>query len=457
MANRAVVIGAGVTGLAAVETLRGCDDEATITLVGNERPYARMVLPYYMEGRIQEEALFTGDDAHFEDLRVDTRFGTSVRSIDAEGRRVVLTDGQELPYDSLLIATGSRAAAPPIPGADAEGILNLWTLEDARRFLAGPNSETVIIGAGFIASTILDAVMHCAKRVHLVEMEGQILPRMVDSASAELVSQHLRDRGVTIHTGTAVQSIETTGGRHQLTLAGGETITADAVILATGIHANTDCVDGTGVEVDAGIVVDGRMRSSVAGIYAGGDVAQGPILHLSERQVHAIQPTAVDHGRVAGANMAGQEVVYDGSLLMNIVATQGIEAASFGLWNATDRDTTLVLNPVNQIYRKYVWEDDQLVGGILVGASHALSAQNDVGMLKGLIQSGVALGPWKTYLEENPLDLRRVFVASGAAEKLLGSSLLAGRVSGNASFRFKRIAPRRSRSKHHSTLLTGAP
>jgi NAD(P)H-nitrite reductase large subunit len=229
------------------------------------------------------------------------------------------------------------------------------------------------------------------------------------------------------------------------------------VILATGIRANLDFLEGSGVETDAGILVDGRMQSSAAGLYAAGDVAQGPVLHLSERRVHAIQPTAVDHGRIAAANMLGHDVVYEGSLLMNIVATQGLEMASFGLWEGQGLETTQVENSKRRTYRKYVWQDDRLVGGILVGPTHAMSGQNDVGMLKGLVQTGVELGPWKQYLQESPLDLRRVFVASGAAKQLAESTLLSGRASLGGGFRFKRLPARRPRKSHHAAIVADSP
>ena len=176
-----------------------------------------------------------------------------------------------------------------------------------------------------------------------------------------------------------------------------------------------------------------------------------------ERRVHAVQPTAVDHGRVAAANMAGQDVRYAGSLIMNILAAEGLEACSFGDWRGVGREATVVENAQNRIYRKYVWNDDVLVGGILIGPTLAVTSANDVGMLKGLIQTGVHLGPWRAYLEENPLDLRRVYVASPAGAMLLESTLLTGRVSAGGGFRFPPLPALRKRTAHHATLLTGKP
>jgi hypothetical protein len=185
-------------------------------------------------------------------------------------------------------------------------------------------------------------------------------------------------------------------------------------------------------------------------------VAQAPDLLGGPRRVQAIQPVAVDHGRVAGANMAGHDVTYAGSLTMNILAAQDLEAVSLGRFDGSD-DAVVVANAANHVYRKYVFEGDRLVGAILLGPTVAVTGMNDVGMAKGLIQTGVRLGPWKSYLGENPLDLRRPFVASGAARELLGSTLLAGRATGGGGFRFPPAPARRSRSRHHATLLSGAP
>ncbi len=453
---RHVIVGAGPAAQNALETLRALDAEAEIALVCDEPAYARMVLPYYLSGDVEEAALHTGDDAWWETLRVETHFGRRVAALDPAADRLRLDDGSELAFDRLLVATGSRAARPDVPGAEGEGVVDLWTLADANAFLAGPHRDVVIVGAGFIAFTILDAVARRAERVRFLELEPQILPRMLDPAAAALLSARLESLGIELHTGASLEEIGEAGGRRRLSLSDGSTLECDAVVMATGIRPNTGFLEGAGVELDPAVLVDDHLRTSRAGVFAAGDVAQGPDLLGGPRRVQAIQPVAVDHGRVAGANLAGEDVAYAGSLTMNVLAAQGLEAASLGRWEQ-DEDAMVVENAANHIYRKYVFEDDRLVGGILVGPTVAVTGMNDVGMLKGLIQTGVRLGPWKRYLAENPLDLRRAYVASGAAKELLGSTLLAGRAVGGGGFRFPRLPARRARSSHHATLLSGAP
>ncbi len=449
-----VIVGAGPAGQNAIETLRALDASARITLVCNEPPYSRMVIPYYLQGRIEERAVMTGDESWFKELSVETRFGVEVSGLSPDAHRLELSDGSSLEYDRLLIATGSRVRRPPIEGLDGEGVIPMWTLEHAQSFLGGAHRETVIVGAGFIAFTVLDAIAERSELVHFVEIESQVLPRMLDANAAALMEAHLVDHGIAVNTDVTLEKIEQSGGRRRLQLSKGSPIDCDAVILATGVRGNVEFLEGSGVALDEAIVVDEHMRTSVADVYAAGDVAQGPDLLGGPARVQAIQPTAVDHGRVAAANMAGESVAYSGSLTMNVLAARGLEACSFGRWEETG-DVTVVENATNRIYRKYVWEGAVMIGGILVGPTLAVSGMNDVGMMKGLIQTGADLSSWRPYLEENPLDLRRPYVGSGAAQKLLQSTLLAGRVSSGGGFRFPSLPAVRKRSAHHATF--GAP
>jgi len=460
MATRHLIVGAGPAGINAIETLRAIDPDCEIALVCDEPAYARMVLPYYLEGKIDERAVMTGGDDWYSECGVDARLGVRVTAVDPAAKRVTLDDATELAYDRLLVATGSRAARPPIDGLDGAGVVNLWTLADANGFLAEPRPHTVIVGAGFIAFTILDAIAARSDRLTILEIEDRVLPNMLDATGSALMSSHLERLGIDIRTGVRLEAIEQLAGKRRLRLSNGSDLECDAVVIAAGVAPNVEFLGNSGIELGegrgAGIRVDERLQTNVAGVYAAGDAAEAADLLSGERRVHAVQPTAVDHGRIAAANMAGLDVRYAGSLIMNILAAQGLEACSFGDWRGAGRESTIVENAANRIYRKYTWDGDALVGGILVGPSAALSGANDVGMLKGLIQTGVRLGPWRAYLEKNPIDLRRVYVASGAAERLLESNLLTGRASVGGGFRFPPLPAIRKRSSHHAAFLSGS-
>jgi NAD(P)H-nitrite reductase large subunit len=280
------------------------------------------------------------------------------------------------------------------------------------------------VGAGFIAFTILNSILALKARLTVVEIAPQILPRMIDRTGAEMVEQWLTRHGVTIRTGVSLSAIDEVHGRSRLRFREGEDLVADLVIMATGIRTNLDWLDGSGVRVSHGILVDDHLRSSVPNVYAAGDVAEGRDLVTGEPAVHAIEPTAREHGRVAGANMAGRDVAYRGSLLMNILEVCHLDIASFGAWDDPAAEVFAAASPDRCAYRKLLWRGDRLTGAMILGMASDVWTTNDVGMLKGLVQSGIRLGGWKEHLRRNPFDIKPAFIASGTAGRLLPETIL---------------------------------
>ncbi len=425
-----VIVGGGPAATNAAETVRQLDNAgARVILISDEPAHSRMALPYWLAGKITREHTYTGDDAYFARLAVETRFGRRVVELDVDAKRVRLDDGEAINFDNLLLATGARPLRPDLPGVDLPGVVPMWTLAHASQAIpvleAHSNPRVVLVGAGFIGFIVLNALHKRGCRLAVVERESQVLPRMLDPLAAHIVEQWLREKQVEVHTGTVVTRIEPlSDGTKQVCLANGRNLVADLVVLAVGIQPNVELARSAGLEIDQGILVDDRMQTSVPFVYAGGDVAQGPVLGSSDRAIHAIQPTAVDHGRIAGANMAGKPVRYSGSLAMNIVDVCGLQTASFGRWDSGAAHAVVIHNPQDKIYRKLVWEKDRVVGAIFIGRAEDMGMLTDVGMVKGMIQTQVPLGIWKHYLEKNPFDIRRAFVGAGVPQRLLQSTLL---------------------------------
>jgi NAD(P)H-nitrite reductase large subunit len=440
-----VIIGGGPAATNAVETIRQFDGgRSDITLVCDEPAHSRMALPYWLAGAIPEVQTHTGDADYFTRLKVATRFGIRVAAVDPQRRFVTLTDGSTLGFDTLLIATGSSPLLPSIPGADLPGVTPLWSLAHTDRVLqhaaslqpAEHTPRVVLIGAGFIGCIVLNAMYKRKWQLAVVERETQVLPRMLDAVAADHVQRWLAARNIPVHCGADVQRIRVDAdGTKAVELSSGQSLAADIVVLATGIRPNLDLLQGSGIATDEAILVNDRMQTNFPHVYAGGDVAQGPVLFGGEAAVHPIQPTAVDHGRVAGANMTGHEVRYPGSLAMNVVDICGIQGASFGRWNDAAAETTTIDNPAGFVYRKLLWTDDRLSGAHFTGRANDVGMLTDVGMAKGLMQTQTRLGSWKKYLQDNPNDIRRAYVACGVAAKLVGTTLL-GRPSQARQFRF---------------------
>jgi NAD(P)H-nitrite reductase large subunit len=176
--------------------------------------------------------------------------------------------------------------------------------------------------------------------------------------------------------------------------------------------------------VNRGVPVNDRLQTSVPNVYAAGDVAEGRDIVTGRPALHAIEPTAMEHGRVAGANMAGGDVAYRGSLLMNIVEVCHLDIASFGAWDDPTAGAFAAAKPDRWAYRKLVWRADRLVGAMILGQANDIWTTNDVGMLKGLVQSGGDLGPWKQHLRGNPFDIKPAFIACGTTARLLPETTL---------------------------------
>ena len=449
-----LIIGSGPAGLNAIETIRSLDGGSSrITLIGDEPAYSRMVLPYYIAGRIPSRQVFTGDDRYFKDLGTDTIFGKRAVFVDTKAGAVTLQDGQRIEYDDLLIATGGSAVRPVLPGADAPGVETLWTLADTESVLKRltDKSRVVFLGAGFIGFIVLNAMAKRGCRIDVIEREPRLLPYMLDAKAAELVETHLRSKQIGIHTGSGLKAIHEQDGHLVAELVGGTRLDADVVILATGVRPNLGFLEGSGLNCRRGLLVDDRLRTNVRNVYAAGDCAEGPDLLNGERTVHAIQPTAVDHGRVVGANMAGKRVTYRGSLLMNILDVVGVQCASFGRWDADTGDVQTLVNPGRPAYRKIVWEDDRIVGATLLGPSADLSNLNDMGMIKGIIQTQTPLGPFKDHLRRQPLDIRRAYLGAGVAQTLLNTTLL-GVDAEDRGYRYKNAAPAKRQTSHHKVF-----
>lgn len=421
-----LVIGAGPAATAAIETIRAIDGgRSAVTLVSDEPAYARMALPYLVAGEMAEEELFTLKAEAAERLGVEVRFGRRVTRLEPAEKRAVLDDGTELTYDRCLIATGSSPL--PLAGTNAARgrVQSLWRLDEARALLGGKaRRRAVVVGAGFVGMIVLGALARRGWHLAVVERESQVLPRMLDREAAGIVEAWLRERGVRVITATQVAEVEAVGrGKRRLRLSDGQLLEADVVIVAAGVRPNTDLVTGAGVRVGQGILVDSRCETSVTDIYAAGDVAEGPDL-LGGRAVHAIQPTAIDHGRIAGANMAGHRAAYPGSLLINILDVLGLHCASIGRREENGRERTVLADPALPLYRKLLWEGGRLVGASFVGPAAETTMLCDLGMAKGLIQAAVDLHAWRSHIERRPWDLRRVYIGSGAAGRLLGRTLL---------------------------------
>lgn len=405
-----VIAGAGPAGVIAAETLRQMDGQSPIIMINDERepPYSRMALPYLLAENIAEEGTYLRrTPGHFENRKIDLQEGRLSR-VNPDNKLVTMEDGASLAYDKLLIATGSQAIRPPIPGIDLPGVENCWSLGDARKIAAKATAGTdvVLMGAGFIGCIVLEALAERGVNLTVVEMEDRMVPRMMNKTGGDMIKSWCKKKGVRVLTSTRVEGVEQSGDTLKLSLANGDDISAHLVVCATGVRPNVRFLEGSGVACETGILVDEHLKTNRDNVYAAGDVAEGFDFSTGVHQIHAIQPTAADHGRIAAQNMAGKPTPFTGSLSMNVLNTLGLISSSFGQWMGVDGGEMAEL--VDHDRYRYIclsFADDVLVGALALGLTQ------HVGVLRGLIQTRVALGHWKDRLKENPLRIMDAYLA----------------------------------------------
>ncbi len=414
---RHVILGNGPAGVVAAETLRKLAPADSVTLVGDEPgpPYSRMAIPYLLMGQIEEPGTWLRKDpGHFGRLGIALKEGRAV-SVDAAAKQVRLASGETLAWDRLLVATGSRPNRPPVPGLDLPGVHPCWTLEDARAIAARARkgSRVVQMGAGFIGCIILEALAARGVELVVVEMGDRMVPRMMPPRASELIQAWCERQGIHVVTGARVAEIRESGKSLSVGLTDGQSFPADLVISATGVTPNTAFLEGSGVDCDQGVLVDGRMESSVKGIFAAGDVSRAPEFDTDRKIAYAIQPTAVEQARIAALNMAGREAVSPGALAMNVLDTLGLVSASFGQWHGLPhaQGGAWVELREEELFRylRLEFKGDRLIGATSVGHTE------HVGVIRGLIQGRVALGEWKERLLADPTRLMEAYLARAQA------------------------------------------
>ena len=412
---RHLIIGSGPAGVTAAETLRKADPAAEITLLcgEGEPPYSRMAIPYLLKGDIEEAGTHLRQDAgHYDRLRIQL-VQARAKAIDTAGRTVDLGGGRSLPYDRLLIATGSRPSRETIPGMDLPGVHSCWTLEDARALLAQahPGTRIVQMGAGFVGCIIMEGLLSRGVDLTILVRSGYMVRRMMNPTASGLIRRWCEGRGVKILTRTQPQGLRLQDGALRVDLGEGRVLPADLYLSAVGVDPNLGFLDGSGIETGQGILVDGTLQSSVQGVYAAGDVAEATDCLTGRRQLNAIQPNAVEQGRIAALNMAGRPTRFRGSFVFNVLTTLGLVSSSFGEWQGVPGgESTEALDEARYRYLNLQFDGDRLVGANCVGfADH-------VGAFRGLIEGRVKLGRWKQRLMDDPTQIMKAYL--GAAHQV---------------------------------------
>jgi NADPH-dependent 2,4-dienoyl-CoA reductase/sulfur reductase-like enzyme len=329
-----VIIGNGVAGFSAAETIRGLDPSAEITILTDEPfPfYSRPGLAYVLTGWLPEKQLFPRSTTEWERLKIRAVYGKATR-IDAAHCLIDLSGSQPLAYDALLIATGAKAVLPSIPGIELEGVVTFDTLRDSRRILklAKKAKRAVVIGGGVTALELAEGLAARRVRTHYLLRKDRYWGQVLSPVESALVEHELQKQGIKLHRQSEIQRIIGKKGHvSEVITEGGQRIRCEIVGVAIGIHPRTELGRSAELELDRGILVDPWMRSSDPNIFAAGDVAQVYDPPSGEYRLDSLWWIAEEQGRIAGANMIGADRVYERTVPFNVTRVGGIVTTIIG-------------------------------------------------------------------------------------------------------------------------------
>lgn len=405
-----LIIGAGAAGIAAAEQLRKLDAAAVITVLDGEGevPYARMAIPYMLADKIGEDGMhLRHDPEHYRAQRIDIDRGRAT-SLDPVAHTVRLADGRVIPYDRLLIATGSVPSHEQIEGIDLPGVHTCWTLADARAIVdeVRPGARVVQMGAGFVGCIIIEPLISRGAQLTILVRSGRMVSRMMPPKASEMIAAWCEARGVRIMGKTQTARIERDGDALKVILTTGEILPADVYLSVVGVKPAIDFLAGSGIVTDIGILVDEHLRTNVPEVFAVGDVAESRDRLYGMYQINAIQPNAVEQARIAAINMAGGETPFLGGLAINVLDTMGLVSCSFGRWQGEKGGESVEM--LDAEAHRYV--SLQLAGDHLVGAT-TVGFTDHIGALRGLIQGKVKLGAWRDRLRADPGCFMEAYLA----------------------------------------------
>ena len=360
-----VVIGSSAAGINAVRELRKTDPAGEIVLVSKDKNvYSRCILHQYLCGERTLERLNFAEPDFDRLYRVNWMRGREAVGLDREQKTLLLDGGEKLPYDKLLIATGSHTFIPPIKGLDgAVNYIGFRNIDDIEVLKEVPKTckNIVVLGSGLIGIDCATGYLHMGVKVTLVDFAGWLLNKQLDERAAKTYIDAFRENGVEQYYGVGVSEVHAGEDRkiYEIVLSDGTVLPCDFFVVTAGVRSNVEFLRDSGLELSKfGLVYDETGRTSDPDVYGAGDVSG----------TSPIWPVAVKEGMVAAANMAGRsERMTDFFASKSTMSFLGIHTMSLGLVTPPDDSYRVDVYDRDGVYKKVVSKDGVIVGALLQG------------------------------------------------------------------------------------------
>lgn len=399
-----VIIGNSAAGIAAVEAIRKKDQESRITVISDEDypSYCRCLISYYLSGEVKEEKILYRPESFYKENNIELLLHKEVTRVDTAKSRIICQDKSQINYDSLLIATGASPKIPDITGIKKTGVFKFRTIKDTKGIeaLLPVTKSACVLGGGLIG---LKAAYGLKKRnveVKVIIKSRQVLSQMLDFESARLIQKRLEENGIEVVLGEDVTEVIGNGDIKAVKLESGRVFGCSLVVVGKGVSPNIDLIKEAKIKFNEGIISDKSMQTNIPNIYTAGDVCESLDITTGEYSINALWPIAVEQGKIAGSNMAGEHLEYDGSIGMNSIEFFGLAAVSLGIYKVKQGEASFeeikIMDAKNNLYKKLILKENFLIGAILIG-----QIQNS-GVLLRVIREKINVAPFKDkLLQEN--------------------------------------------------------
>ncbi|WP_367175965.1 NAD(P)/FAD-dependent oxidoreductase [Haloarcula rubripromontorii] len=407
MSTSHVIIGDGIAGASAAETIREADPDASVTVLTDEGEalYNRILIKEFAKGKLPEAPISIHEPEWYDERDIDLQLNTHVTDIDPAAHEIHTHEGDTYEYDKLLVATGGTPAQLPVENSDADGIHHFWTFQDARgiREHADEADQGIIVGAGLLG---IDLAAVCAAQ----EIDAKYLMRgnrwwryALSEDGAEIIHEALEENGVepVFESGVDHFEVDDDGKVTGAVDPDGNHYDGEWAGVAIGLDFNTEFLNGTGLELDDGVVVDEYMQTNVEDIYAAGDLTQFYDTILDSQAQNGAWGSAKEQGSVAGTNMVADAEEKEFRWVSSYSITHfDFPFLSFG--HPTRGDDEAERKYSDSEWRRLAFEDGQLIGGVLIGDLSQQSA------FKQLIREERQVADKKELLLEKEVDLEEV-------------------------------------------------
>lgn len=360
-----VIIGNSAAAIGTIQGIRLVDKTGQIVVISDEKyhTYSRPLISYWLKEQVTEENMRYRDEGFYEKNDVDTLFETRVTKINPDKKIVTIENGNEISYDKLMVATGSKPFVPPMEGLDRVAKkFTFMKLDDAKavREAVTEGAKVLIVGAGLIGLKAAEALEHYGADMTVIDLADRILPSILDSEASAIMQKHIESKGVKFILGTSVKEFSESSA----VLQNGDTVQFDMVILAVGVRPNTELIAEAGGTVNRGIVTSQTQAvEGLKDVYAAGDCTESLDITTGQQKILALLPNAFLQGEIAGQNMAGKETYYLNAMPMNAIGFFGLHIITAGSYEGeayTETDGA-------ENYKKLVTADNELKGFILMG------------------------------------------------------------------------------------------